>query len=193
MDADRPRTAPRGRGLTLRVLSSHAFRAGAGVLAALVVMAVAAQHSMLLVDGSSMLPLLRPGQLVVLNPLAYRTSEGPRRGDIIVFRRQTPGPDEFVVKRLIGIPGDQVQVVAGTVFVNGDRLDEPYLLATDDYTYPIGGEPIRVPDAAYFVLGDNRPSSADSHLGWFVPARDLIGRAEPLPMVVPVRVARSTT
>jgi signal peptidase I len=140
------------------------------------------------VDGSSMLPSLQPGQLFVINRLAYPGwGISPRRGDVIVFRRRIPGNDAFLVKRVIGVPGDEVQVVDGTVFVNGARLDEPYVRAPDDYTYPIDGGPARVPEAAYFVLGDNRPISVDSHLGWFVAADDVIGEVEPLPIDLPVR------
>jgi signal peptidase I len=145
-------------------------------------------NSIMFVKGSSMAPLLRPGQLVVLNRAAYQTSDqaGPRRGDIVIFRRSADGEAEYLVKRVIGLPGELVRVDAGRVLVNGRPLDEPYVLATDDYTYPLQGGPVRVPDGAYFVLGDNRPQSTDSHLGWFVPAEELVGQAWPLPLALPV-------
>jgi signal peptidase I len=145
------------------------------------------------VDGSSMLPSLQPGQLFIINRLAYPGwGMAPHRGDVIVFRRRIPGNDAFLVKRVIGVPGDEVQVVAGNVFVNGTRIDEPYVAATDDYSYPIDGGPTRVPDASYFVLGDNRPVSVDSHQGWFVPADDVIGEVSPLPIDVPVLALRAS-
>lgn len=165
----------------------------AATLAALFALMLALDRNVVFVDGSSMLPSLRSGQLMLVDPLVYWTSGGPRRGDVIVFRRQISGADNFVVKRVIGVPGDLVQITSGKVYVNGDVLDEPYVLAPDDYTYPIGGGPLRVPVAAYFVLGDNRPSSTDSRLGWFVPAHDVMGRAEPLPALVIVRAGRFTT
>src|SRR5438105_9940160 len=114
------------------------------------------------VKGSSMTPLLHPGQLLVLNRGAYRTPDqaGPERGDVVIFRRRATGDDEYLVKRVIGLPGDLVLVETGRVFVNGTPLDEPYVLASDDYTYPLYGGPVRVPDGEYFVLGDNRPVSA---------------------------------
>ena len=134
-----------------------------------------------------MAPLLHPGQVLVVNRGAYRTPDGagPQRGDIVVFRRGAPGNEEYLVKRVIGLPGDLVRIDAGRVFVNGTQLDEPYVLDTDDYSYPPQSGPARVPDGAYFVLGDNRPASTDSHFGWFVPAGDLVGQAWPLPVVIP--------
>ncbi len=127
-------------------------------------------------------PALQNGQVLLVHRSAY-LFEGPARGDVVVFRGQGAAGDDYV-KRIIGLPGDQVLIDAGRVFVNGVELDEPYVLAPDDYTYPADGEPVRVPDGAYFVLGDNRPASADSHLGWFVRAEDVVGRAWPLPVVL---------
>jgi signal peptidase I len=101
---------------------------------------------------------------------------GPERGDVAVFQAPTQ-PDKDFIKRVIGLPGDMVQVKSGQVFVNGQALNEPYLEFTATYNYPISGQPIRVPDDSYFVLGDNRPNSSDSHLGWFVPVGNLIGKA----------------
>ena len=133
-----------------------------------------------------MLPSLRPGQLVLVNRLAYSDwqSTAPRRGDIVVFHHRAPGYSDYLIKRVIGVAGDLVQIQAGQVVVNGERLEEPYVVATDDYTYPTTGDGIRVPEDAYFVLGDNRPASADSHLGWMVSANDLVGGAFTLPLSV---------
>jgi signal peptidase I len=142
------------------------------------------------VEGTSMLPSLRPGQLVLVNRWAYSDWQtmSPRRGDLVVFHHQAPGYSDYLIKRVIGVAGDLVQIQAGQVVLNGQRLDEPYVLATDDYTYPTSGEGIRVPQDAYFVLGDNRPVSADSHLGWMVSANDLVGGALMLPLSVPLSV-----
>jgi signal peptidase I len=144
-------------------------------------------QAVLAVDGTSMAPSLASGQLLLVNRAAYVLG-APGRGDVIVFRHAGPGfTDEYVVKRVIGLPGDLVQVDAGQVFVNGVRLDEPYVADPDDYTYPQNGGPLRVPEGAYFVLGDNRPFSADSHLGWLVTSQDLVGQAWPLPAALPAR------
>jgi signal peptidase I len=97
---------------------------------------------------------------------------GPQRGEVIVF--VSPGQtDKDFIKRIIGLPGETVRIVNGQVFINGKPLDEPYL--THRATYDMESKVI--PPGNYFVLGDNRPNSSDSHLGWFVPANNLIGKA----------------
>ena len=178
-----------GRRQTRLVLAGWA--SGLTALLALLWLGGPVGGGVMFVKGTSMAPLLRPGQVLVLSRGAYRASDGagPRRGDIVVFRRGAAGNEEYLVKRVIGLPGDRVRVDAGRVFVNGTPLDEPYVRDPDDYSYPTQGDPVRVPDGAYFVLGDNRPMSADSHLGWFVPAGDVVGPAWPLPVVVPTLAA----
>ncbi len=101
----------------------------------------------------SMAPTLRPADLLLTRRL--RRSEGPRRGDIVVIRSAELG--RRVVKRVIGLPGETVEVGAGGVSVDGQPLDEPYARAT-------GGAAgtFRVPVGSYFVLGDNRSASLDS-------------------------------
>jgi signal peptidase I len=126
------------------------------------------------VEGISMLPSLQPGQLLLVNRTAFWFG-GPHRGDLVVFRAPT-GPARDFVKRVVGLPGDSVLVDSGRVEVNGQALDEPYIRFQADYTYPGDGQPLEVPKGAYFVLGDNRPESDDSHLGWLVPSRNLIGK-----------------
>jgi signal peptidase I len=150
------------------------------------------------VEGASMEPTLQTGQYLLINKAAYFRMDdtsplarvvpgveqgsthyvfgGPERGDIVVFEAPTQQGKDFI-KRVIGLPGDMVQVKSGKVYVNGNRLVEPYLEFEATYNYPVSGQPIRVPDDSYFVLGDNRPNSSDSHLGWFVPEGNLIGKA----------------
>jgi signal peptidase I len=147
------------------------------------------------VDGGSMEPTLQSGQYLLVNKVGYWWVDaatvapwrstgpatgflwgGPQRGDIAVVHAPT-APGASLVKRIIGLPGDTVLVADGLVFVNGQQLDEPYVESSDTYTYPDDGQPVRVPDSSYFVLGDNRPGSVDSHLGWFVSREELVGRA----------------
>jgi signal peptidase I len=133
------------------------------------------------VDGPSMLPTLESGQYLWVNKAAYLSVDGrfvlggPQRGDIAVLR--PPNDDIDLIKRVIGLPGDRVRIERGVVYVNDQPLDEPYIRFAARYTYPPNGESVIVPDGQYFVLGDNRPNSRDSHLGWFVPTENLVGRA----------------
>jgi signal peptidase I len=111
-----------------------------------------------------------------------------RRGDIIVFRYPL-NPDTDFVKRVIGLPGDTVSIRDKKVFVNGRRLDEPYVVYDDPQTYP-GGEflpepyrsrdhygPVTIPEGQYFAMGDNRDHSSDSRYWGTVPRSLIKGRA----------------
>jgi signal peptidase I len=149
------------------------------------------------VEGVSMQPNFQSGQVLVVNRAAYFHLDswplagllggrsdgqpgyvfgGPQRGDVAVFRAP-PQPDTDYIKRVIGLPGDSVAVRNGRVYVNGTALTEPYIEFPADYIFPSEGGDLKVPSDSYFVLGDNRPESLDSHFGWFVPSEDLIGRA----------------
>jgi signal peptidase I len=105
--------------------------------------------------NDAMAPTLRNGDTVVIHKWDSSVSGALARGDIIVFRN--PANDDVVLlKRLIGLPNDELRVSNGTVFVNGDRLAEPYVLYPATYTYPPDGQGRTVPAGNYFVLGDNR-------------------------------------
>jgi signal peptidase I len=122
------------------------------------------------VDGGSMLPTLTNGELVIVNKLVYRLGE-PKRGDIIVFYFPVDPSQEFI-KRVIGLPGDQVSIHKGTVAINGQRLEEPYLSVYTNYDgdWTVG-------EGQLFVLGDNRNNSLDSHNWGTVPMDYVIGKA----------------
>lgn len=122
------------------------------------------------VEGSSMEPSLHDGEFVVINRLAYRW-ENVQRGDIVVFHYPLD-PDRRFIKRVVGLPGDQIQIVDGEVFVNGDLLDEPYLAANPRYEGLWAVEPNSV-----FVLGDNRNNSSDSQNWGNLPEKEIIGKA----------------
>jgi len=97
----------------------------------------------------------------------------PRRQQVVIFHAPLPDRDEDFIKRLIGMPGDTVQIRQGRVFVNGEALSEPYRHDPPDSLDNFG--PITVPPRSYFVLGDNREDSWDSR-GWgFVPESNIIG------------------
>jgi signal peptidase I len=137
------------------------------------------------VDGPSMQPTLTSGQLLWVNKAAYFRwngqyilGGGPQRGDIAVLHSPDPTDDVDLIKRIVGLPGDRLRVEHGTVFINDAALQEPYIHFQAAYTYPLDDHDLVVPASEYFVLGDNRPNSRDSHFGWFVPADNLIGRSQ---------------
>jgi len=122
----------------------------------------------------------RVADRVIANRLVYRFHE-PERGDIIVF--DTPARVEAVcaaggtfIKRIVGLPGESVSMRAGYVFINGERLSEPYL--QPGYRGRESGSWARSPSDGYFVLGDNRAKSCDSRRWGVVPRDRIIGRAE---------------
>lgn len=118
----------------------------------------------------SMQPTLYEGNLLVVNKLAYKLGE-PKRGDIIVFHYQGT-PTEDYIKRVIGLPGDTINVGSGVVKVNGQAITEPYLAELPGYT---GNW--TVPEGELFVLGDNRNHSSDSHDWGFVQQAWVVGKA----------------
>ena len=122
------------------------------------------------VDGASMEPTLVSGEYVIINRLSYRLGS-PQRGDIIVFHFPRDPKEEYI-KRVIGLPGDEVEVKNGTVYVNGQLFDESYLNVKMDYfgTW-------RIPADQLFVLGDNRNNSSDSHDWGTVPMDYVVGKA----------------
>jgi len=125
-----------------------------------------------IVNGSSMEPSLQHGQRLIVNKAVYFFHE-PESGDIVIFHPpDNPKSDPFI-KRVIGVPGDTVEIKAGVVYVNGSPLDEPYVKQPPDYTFTAE----KIPENNYFVLGDNRNNSNDSHNGWTVPENNIIGKA----------------
>jgi signal peptidase I len=123
------------------------------------------------VVGLSMYPTLEDNQFVAVSKISYRLHK-PQRGDIIVFR-DAQGGSRKLIKRVIGLPGDVVEIQQGQVFINGYLLDEPYIV-TPAYQ---SKAPITVPEGQYFVLGDNRNNSSDSRSWGTLPYEDIVGKA----------------
>ncbi len=123
-----------------------------------------------LVSGQSMEPSFQGGNYLLIDEVSYRFEE-PERGDVIVFRY--PGDKKtFYIKRIIGIPEDQIVVDNGQVSVNGKVLDEDYLL-NDVYT--VGNINKKLGPDEYFVMGDNRDYSFDSRQWGVLPQKNIIG------------------
>jgi signal peptidase I len=143
------------------------------VLSLLLFLAINAVSERIRVESISMQPNLYAGDFVIVNKVAYRYFGDPERGEVIVFR-YPPDPDQTpYIKRVIGLPGDQIHIAGGKVYVNGQQLIEPYLIVPTNR----GGDWI-VPEDSLFVMGDNRNNSSDSRSWGFVPLGNIIGRAE---------------
>jgi len=121
---------------------------------------------------SSMEPNFQQGDCIMVSKMSYRSS-GPQRGDVIVFT--PPFDSQFpFIKRVVGLPGEIVEIKNGEVSINGTPLEEDeYIAAQPNYTMSA----TEVPENEYFVLGDNRNNSTDSSRGWTVPRDNIIGRA----------------
>ena len=140
------------------------------VIAALVYVGINTVSARIRVDGFSMLPTLQSGEFVLVNKLSYHFGE-PQTGDVIVFHFPRD-PDQEYIKRIIGLPGDQVSIHDGQVFVNGALINEPYIAAPPNYRVDW-----TVPQDSLFVLGDNRNNSSDSHSWGPVPMDYVVGKA----------------
>jgi signal peptidase I len=140
------------------------------VLAIILFLAINAISARIRVDGSSMVPTLTNGQFVIVNRLTYKLGD-PNHGDVIVFDYPRD-PEQEYIKRIIGLPGDTIEMNSGHVYINGQIIDEPYIAAdarnAGEWT---------VPGDHVFVLGDNRNNSQDSRNFGFVSMDSIIGKA----------------
>jgi signal peptidase I len=139
-------------------------------LAVVLFLVINALSARVRVDGFSMMPTLQDGEFVLVNKMAYHIGS-PMRGDIIVFQSTTERNLDLI-KRVIGLPGDHIVIGGGKVTINGQTLNEPYIAAAPNYP----GE-WKVPDGYWFVLGDNRNDSSDSHVWGYLPIQNVIGKA----------------
>jgi signal peptidase I len=140
------------------------------VLAVFLFVGINAVSVRIRVDGSSMEPTLHNGAYVLVNKLSYRLRQ-PAYGDIVVFYYPRDPGKEYI-KRVIGLPGDQVDVVDGKMYVNKQLLEELYIAAAPEYSGSW-----TVPQDSLFVFGDNRNNSSDSHNWGALPISYVVGKA----------------
>ena len=130
------------------------------------------------IPTESMVPTIEVQDRILVNKLAYDL-ESPKRGDIVFFEDPVGG-DKPLVKRVIGLPGDEIEIRDGELLLNGDPQEEPYLaekLCDPDLPLTCSFGPVTVPEGHVFVMGDNRTHSVDSRFFGPVPEEDLIGEA----------------
>ncbi|MDQ6666323.1 MAG: signal peptidase I [Acidobacteriota bacterium] len=127
------------------------------------------------VEGTSMMPALTDQERIFINKFTYRFGIGNiERGDMVVFLYPLD-PAKSYIKRVIGLPGDSVEIDDGTVLVNGKDLEEPYV--PEDYRDHVSRQRVVVPMGNYYVLGDHRSSSNDSRAWGFVDRQYIYGKA----------------
>jgi signal peptidase I len=126
-----------------------------------------------IIPSPSMVPSIQPGDRMFVEKITHRF-KGLERGDVIVFAppKESGEKDDFI-KRLIGLPGDTVEVKDGKLYVNDEPQDEPYLAEPMRYTY----NKVKVPEGKIFVMGDNRNDSLDSHVWGFADIKSVKGEA----------------
>ncbi len=127
------------------------------------------------ISGSSMFPTYKSGQYYLVRSLdRFNIS----RGDVIIFRAPPEGKDEFI-QRIVGLPGENIKIEAGKVYINGQLLNEGYLKQgsiTTPGSYLQEGKEILIPQNKYALLGDNREHSFDSRTFGFLPKENIVGK-----------------
>ena len=123
------------------------------------------------IKGRSMEPTFWNGQRVVV----LKTFFGLERGDIVVFA-STEDPGKDLIKRVVGLPGETLQIKNGEVYISGEPLEEEYVMHADRGPSRRWAEPEQIPPDSYYVLGDNRPDSHDSRYFHSIPAKSIKGK-----------------
>ena len=123
------------------------------------------------IEGPSMQPNLQEGQFLIVNRLAYRADE-IQRGDVVVFEYPA-APQRDLIKRVVGLPGEQLEIVRGQVWIDGQPIEEPYVSEPGSYSQAA----VTIPRDHVFVLGDNRNNSNDSRRWGPLPTHNIVGKA----------------
>jgi len=130
------------------------------------------------IQGASMEPNFYENEYLLTDKLSYRFGE-PQRGDVVVFKAPPQFRDEYI-KRILGLPGDTIEIINNELFVNKKPVEEPYLTQntiTSAGQFLSEDKVLTVPENSYFVLGDNRSHSLDSRSFGFVTRDKITGKA----------------
>ncbi len=175
-ESDAEQSARAGLSPGARAFFDWVVVVGVALLVAILVRSFLLAH--FIVEGQSMESTLEPGDRVFVNKMSYRLHD-PNRGDVVVLHELTGVSERDLIKRVIALPGDEIEMENCVVRINGLVLQEPYL----DPTVVTPGRcgqaiaPMVIPDDHVFVMGDNRPGSHDSRALGTIPFDDLVGRA----------------
>ncbi len=167
LSEDAAPTSPTGsklRAIVIEILQTVA-------LAGVFYLVISLLTARVVVEGPSMRPTLLSGEWIVVNRLTYRVG-APQRGDVVVFLPPTNAQTDDLIKRVIGLPGEMVEIREGSVWINGARLEEIYVSGT---TYPENAWQLGEDDL--FVMGDNRPISLDSRSFGPIRRSQVVGKA----------------
>jgi len=160
------------------IASFFDFMQGIVVFLAMLVMVYLFLFSPQEINGQSMYPTFYDKELLITNKIIYKLKE-PARGDVVIFKSPTNKEIDYI-KRIIALPGETILLKNSAYYVNGNKLEEPYISA-DIYTsggaYLTEGEEVLIPERMYFVSGDNRPHSSDSREFGPIPIEDFLGKA----------------
>jgi signal peptidase I len=161
---------------TTRAFVDWVVVVGIALLVAILVRTFLLAH--FVVDGTSMLTTLDTGDRVFVNKLSYRLHD-PNRGDVVVLHQIGGSSERDLIKRVIALPGEEIEIQSCQVIIDGRRLEEPYLNPTIVTPGNCGGDygPTVVPEDSVFVMGDNRAGSSDSRALGPIHESDLVGRA----------------
>lgn len=140
----------------------------AGVIAFIIITFIG---QVTVVRGASMEPTLHNNERLIANKISYRF-ESPKRSEIIIFKPPLEIKRNYI-KRIIGLPGDKIEIIKGEIYLNDNKLEDNYVKYKSYEDIPA----LVVPDDSFFVLGDNRSNSSDSRYWGFVPRKNVVGKA----------------